>query len=45
MAGATTDDGQGNGSGPHRPDADELLDMGELPADHPEPQAEEPGNE
>ena len=45
MAGATTAGGQGNGSAPHRPDADELLQTAELPADPPEPQAKEFGSE
>ncbi|HTX83843.1 MAG TPA: ABC transporter ATP-binding protein [Streptosporangiaceae bacterium] len=45
MAGATTADGQGNGSARHRPDADELLEMGELPIDQPKPRAEELGSE
>ena len=45
MAGATTTDGQANGSRPHRPDADELLQTAELPADQPKPRAEELGSE
>jgi general nucleoside transport system ATP-binding protein len=45
MAGATTADGQGNGSRPHQPNADELLEMAEPPTDQPEPRAEELGSE
>ncbi len=45
MAGATTADDQGNGSSQHRPDADELLQTVELPADQPESRAEELGSE
>jgi general nucleoside transport system ATP-binding protein len=45
MAGATTADGQGNGSAAHRADADELLEMGELPTGQAKPQAEELGSE
>jgi general nucleoside transport system ATP-binding protein len=45
MAGATTADGQGNGTAPHRQDADELLEALELPADQPKPRAEELGSE
>ena len=46
MAGATTAGEQGGGSPPpHEPGADELLELGELPAGKPEPQAEELGSE
>jgi simple sugar transport system ATP-binding protein len=45
MAGATTADGQGNGIASHRPDADELLQTAELPADQAKPGAEELGSE
>jgi ABC-type uncharacterized transport system ATPase subunit len=46
MAGATTAGEQGVGSPPpHEPRADELLELGELPAGKPEPQAEELGSE
>jgi len=47
MAGATSADGQGNGTAPHRADADadELLEMGELPTGPAKPQAEELGSE
>jgi general nucleoside transport system ATP-binding protein len=41
MAGAVTADGQGNGGAPHRPDADELLQTMEPPADQAKPRAEE----
>jgi general nucleoside transport system ATP-binding protein len=42
MAGAATGDTQGNGSAPHRPDADELLQSAPLATDVATPQAEEP---
>jgi general nucleoside transport system ATP-binding protein len=45
MAGATTANEQDNGSGPHRPLADELLQTAELPADQAKPRAEELGSE
>jgi general nucleoside transport system ATP-binding protein len=41
MAGAATGDAHGNGSVPHRPDTDELLQSAPL-ADEATPQAEEP---
>jgi general nucleoside transport system ATP-binding protein len=44
MAGASAADGQGDGA-PHRLSADELLELGELPADQAKPQAEELGSE
>ena len=46
MAGATTAGEHANGSPPPRePGADELVELGELPAGKPEPQAEELGSE
>ncbi|HXB46576.1 MAG TPA: ABC transporter ATP-binding protein [Streptosporangiaceae bacterium] len=45
MAGATTANGQGNGSGPHRPGTDGPQPAVEMPADQAEPQAEELGSE
>jgi len=45
MAGATSGDGPGNGSAPHRLDADQMLQIAEGPAGQPTPQAEEPGSE
>jgi len=45
MAGATTADGLGNGSAPHRPDADELMQTVEPPAGQAKPRAEELGSE
>jgi hypothetical protein len=49
MAGAATADAQGslpgNGTAPHRPDADELLQTGLLPTDPARPRDEEPPGE
>jgi general nucleoside transport system ATP-binding protein len=45
MAGGTSTDGQGNGSAPHRPPAEDLLLTAELPADQAKPRAEELGSE
>jgi general nucleoside transport system ATP-binding protein len=45
MAGAATAAAQGNGSAPHRPDADELLETTALATDPATPLAEEPPRE
>jgi general nucleoside transport system ATP-binding protein len=45
MAGAATATAQGNGSAPHRPDADELLETTALATDPVPPLAEEPPRE
>jgi general nucleoside transport system ATP-binding protein len=45
MAGAATADAQGNGSVPHRPDADELLQTTAPATDQATPPAEEPPRE
>jgi general nucleoside transport system ATP-binding protein len=45
MAGATTADAQGNGTPPHRPDADELMQTAPLATDQATPRAEDPPHE